>query len=49
MKAGGCAAAARASALEKLKALFPLADRLPDKAGAAALKDFLLAMAERKA
>jgi len=49
VKAGGFAAAARASALEKLKALFPLTDRLPDKAGAAALKDFLLAMAERKA
>jgi octaprenyl-diphosphate synthase len=46
---GGFSAAARTVAVEKIKALSPLIDRLPRAAGAAALKNFLLALGERRA
>lgn len=46
---GGFAAAARRQAAEKINALFPLTDKLPDRDGAAALKDFLSALAARTA
>jgi octaprenyl-diphosphate synthase len=49
VKNGGFSAAARAAAAEKMKALHPLIDRLPGTAGAAALKDFLRVLGERKA
>lgn len=49
VRKGGFSAAARASAAEKIKTSFPLIDRLPRAAGAAALKDFLLALGERRA
>ncbi|OGR44122.1 MAG: hypothetical protein A2X35_13065 [Elusimicrobia bacterium GWA2_61_42] len=49
VKSGGFSAAARASAAEKVRALAPLLARLPGAAGAAALRDFLLALGERKA
>ncbi|MCM2266865.1 MAG: polyprenyl synthetase family protein [Elusimicrobiales bacterium] len=49
VRAGGFAAAARKAAAEKINALLPLADRLPVVEGAAALKDFLTAMAHRTA
>ncbi len=46
---GGFAAAARKTAVENLKGLFPLVDKLPDQEGAARLKIFLAALGERKA
>jgi len=49
VRKGGFSAAARAVAAEKIKNLGPLIDRLPVAAGAAALKDFLRALGERKA
>ena len=49
VKKGGFAAAARTAASEKLNALFPLIDKLPNAEGGAALKAFLLALGERKA
>jgi len=49
VKTGGFAKAARAGALARLQALCPLADALPDRDGAAALKGFLLALGERRA
>lgn len=49
VKKGGFAAAARTAAREKLRALEPLIDKLPNAEGGAALKAFLLALGERKA
>jgi len=49
VKAGGFTLAARQAALERLKALYPLLDSLPDRKGAAALKTFLLALGARRA
>ncbi len=46
---GGFAAAARRQAAVKINALFPLAEKFPDREGAAALKDFLSALASRTA
>jgi octaprenyl-diphosphate synthase len=46
---GGFAAAARASAAARLRALFPLLDKFPSRGGADDLKDFLLSLGERKA
>ncbi len=46
---GGFAGAARAAAVKRLNALSPLVDTLPNAEGAAALKDFLLALGGRKA
>ncbi|MCX5793181.1 MAG: hypothetical protein NTY45_13335, partial [Elusimicrobia bacterium] len=49
VKSGGFTAAARNSALERIRDLFPLMDALPDRDGALELKHFLLALTERKA
>lgn len=49
VRKGGFAAAARHTAAEKLKGLFAILDSFPDRAGASALKDFLLALGERRA
>lgn len=49
VKKGGFAAAARTAAREKLGGLFPLIDKLPNAEGGAELKNFLLALGERKA
>ena len=45
---GGFAAAARRSAAEKIAALFPLVDSLPEKEGARELRDFLTALGVRR-
>ncbi|MEI7527886.1 MAG: polyprenyl synthetase family protein [Elusimicrobiota bacterium] len=49
VKSGGFTAAARNSALQRIRDLFPLMAALPDRDGAQELKHFLLALAERKA
>ena len=49
VKKGGFAAAARTAAREKLNGLFPLINKLPDSKGGTELKNFLLALGERKA
>ncbi len=49
VRSGGFARAAREKAAERLKAASLLADGLPDKDGAAALKGFILALGERRA
>ncbi|OGR72489.1 MAG: hypothetical protein A2089_02110 [Elusimicrobia bacterium GWD2_63_28] len=49
VRKGGFSGAARKIAAEKLKNLFPVIDKFPDPEGAAALKDFLLALGERRA
>ncbi len=46
---GGFTRAAKQTALERLNSLYLLTDSLPDRDGAAALKDFLLALGERRA
>ncbi len=49
VRKGGFSGAARRTASEKLKDLFPVLDRFPCAEEAAALKDFLLALGERTA
>lgn len=49
VRSGGFARAARGKAVERLKAACALADGLPDKDGAAALKGYILALGERRA
>jgi len=49
VRTGGFCAAARKTAAEKIKDLFPLIDTLPGKDGAAALREFLLILGERTA
>lgn len=49
VKTGGFAAAARREAAGRVKALLTLADSLPGREGASALKDFLTALGERTA
>lgn len=49
IKSGGFTRTARQGAMERLNAACALADGLPDREGAAALKGFLLALGERRA
>jgi octaprenyl-diphosphate synthase len=49
VREGGFAAAARAAATARLKALFPLTEKFPGAEGAADLKTFLLSLGERRA
>lgn len=49
VRKGGFSGTARRTAAEKLRNLFPVIDKFPDAEGAAALKDFLLALGERTA
>jgi geranylgeranyl pyrophosphate synthase len=49
VRKGGFSGAARRVAADKLKGLSAVIDAFPDKAGAAALKDFLLTLGERRA
>lgn len=48
IREGGFSAAARASANARIEALFPIADSLPDKAGAEGIKDYLRGLATRR-
>lgn len=49
VRKGGFSGAARKAAADKLKGLSSVIDAFPDKAGADALKNFLLALGERRA